>query len=227
MYNNKRCVLVADDEARMVRALSDFLTINNFHVLTAKDGKEALDVFYSHNSHVDILLLDVMMPELDGFAVLEDIRDNCSMVPVIMVSAKGEDYDQVKGLNCGADDYVSKPFSPSLLLARIESVLKRVGKSTESEVTHGAITVHSSKRVAFCNNEPLELTKREFDLLLFFMTNHDHTFSREQLLNSVWGYDFDGELRTVDTHIKQLRLKLGEHSECIKTIHRVGYKFQG
>ncbi len=226
MIENKRCVLVVDDETKMVRAIRDFLTAHKFCVLEAFDGESALDVYYANNAVIDLVLLDVMMPKKDGFEVLEELRENSSLVPVIMLTARGEEYDQVKGFSSGADDYITKPFSPSLLLARVEAMLKRMGKGVEDEMKKGNLRINSVMRTAQCGEKELELTKREFDLLLFFMTNTSLIFSREQLLNSVWGYDFDGELRTVDTHVKQLRTKLGEDSTCIKTIHRVGYKFE-
>ncbi len=226
MVASKRCVLVADDEMKMVRALKDLLSANDFEVMEAYDGDQALDVFYANNASVDLILLDVMMPKLDGFGVLADLRDNNSLVPVIMLTARGEEYDQVKGFSSGADDYIKKPFSPSLLLARIESILRRVGKDSQTDVCQGNITLNATTRTATINNNNIDLTKREFDLLLFFMSNPSAIFSREQLLDNVWGYDFDGDMRTIDTHIKQLRIKLGESSGYIKTIHRVGYKFE-
>ncbi len=226
MVASKRCVLVADDEMKMVRALKDLLIANDFEVMEAYDGNQALDMFYSNNATVDLVLLDVMMPGMDGFAVLADLRDNNSLVPVIMLTARGEEYDQVKGFSSGADDYIKKPFSPSLLLARIESILRRVGKDSQSDICKGDIVLNATTRTATNKQILLELTKREFDLLLFLMSNPSAIFSREQLLDNVWGYDFDGDMRTIDTHIKQLRIKLGENSGYIKTVHRVGYKFE-
>ncbi len=225
MYKDKRCILIADDEIRMVRALKDFLNSNNFHVETANNGQEALDMFYEKNLEIDLVLLDVMMPKYNGFEVLKDMRENYSFTPVIMLTARGEEYDQLKGFNSGADDYVTKPFSPSLLLARIESVLRRVGKSEEEEISKGSIILNSTKRIATCKGSNLELTKKEFDLLLFFMTNNQMIFTRDQLLNSVWGYDFEGDERTVDTHVKQLRTKLNG-TDYIKTVYGVGYKME-
>lgn len=224
MYDDKRCVLVVDDEVKIVRALKDFFTINSFHVLTAYDGAEALEVFYEHNTDIDIILLDVMMPKIDGFAVLEEIRET-SLVPVIMLTAKGEEYDQIQGFKSGADDYIPKPFSPSLLMARVDAVLRRVGKDQSSEVVCGDLRLNRAMRTVKLHSEVLDLTPKEFDLLDYFMINRGLPLSRDQILNAVWGYDFDGDIRTVDTHIKQLRGKLGDYAAAIKTMYRVGYQF--
>lgn len=226
MVDNKRCILIVDDETKMVRALSDFFKANKYCVFTAEDGGEALDTYYENSAKIDLILLDVMMPVKDGFSVLKELREQMCLTPVIMLTAKSEEYDQLKGFHCGADDYISKPFSPSLLLARVEAVLKRFGKSSSEEVTAGALTVNTVGRIVYLDNEVIDLTRREYDLLLYLVLNQSITFSREQLLNSVWGFDFEGSARTVDTHIKQLRLKLGPHSDYIKTIHCVGYQFE-
>ncbi len=226
MRANKRCVLVVDDEMKMLRAIKDFLTANRFIVLEATDGEQAIDLYYENSSEIDLILLDVMMPKMSGYEVLERLRMEASLVPIIMVTAKGEEYDQIKGFSLGADDYVCKPFSPTLLLARMESVLKRVGKSLETELNCGGIQLNIESRIVSCEGKEQDLTKREFDLLQFFMSNVGLTFSREQILNSVWGYEFEGDIRTVDTHIKQLRVKFQEASAKIITMHRVGYKFE-
>ncbi len=226
MIENKRCILIADDEKRMVRAVKDFLTAQNFHILEAYDGEEALNVYYQHNQIIDLILLDVMMPVYNGMEVLKKLRDESCMTPIIMLTARGEEYDQVAAFKNGADDYITKPFSPTLLLLRIEAMLKRVGKGLYEEISCGPITVNATLRNVFCDKILLELTKREFDLILFFVSNKNMIFTREQLLDSVWGYGFEGDSRTVDTHIKQLRIKLGEHSSMIKTVHRVGYKLE-
>ena len=225
MFQDKRCLLIVDDEARIRRALYDFFTASGFYVLEAADGEEALDLFYKNNTRVDLVLLDVMMPRLDGFSMLKELRET-SLVPVIMLTAKGEEYDQIAGFVQGADDYVSKPFSPSLLLLRVEALLKRVGKDGEQGLDLGPLQLNLLKRTAFLQETPLSLTRREFDLLTYFIMNRNITITREQLLNAVWGYDFDGDIRTVDTHIKQLRLKLGECGAWIKTVYRVGYCFE-
>jgi len=166
------------------------------------------------------------MPFMDGFAVLKEIRET-SYVPVIMLTAKGEEYDQLNGFKKGADDYIPKPFSLALLLARMEAVFRRVGKNEANELCAGGITLNTLKHLVTVNGSPVELTPKEFDLLNYLQLNRDITVSREQILDTVWGYDFEGDLRTVDTHIKQLRIKMGDYSDYIKTIHRVGYKFAG
>lgn len=225
MINEKRCILIADDEVKMVRVLKDLLKSKNFVVLEAFDGEQATDVYFEHSSQIDLILLDVMMPKADGFEVLDYLRSNISLTPVIMLTAKGEEYDQLKGFNSGADDYIIKPFSPTLLLARIETLLKRMGKDAETEFNKLGFCLNASKRTVLVDDVELILTKREFDLLYFFLTNETIVFSREQILNSVWGYDFEGDIRTVDTHIKQLRNKLSNRGTCIKTVHGIGYRF--
>ncbi len=226
MKNEKRCILIVDDEQKMVRALKDLLRANGFDVLEAYDGEEALSIYYEHNSIIDLILLDVMLPKLDGFAVLNDIRTNFSLTPVIMLTARDAEYDQLKGLQCGADDYITKNFSPTILLARIETVLRRVGKGISGETQQGDIVINTISHTAFCAGHEIILTRREFELLHFLMLHPSQTLTREQLLNSVWGYNFTGEIRTVDTHIKQLRIKLNSTQTLIKTVHGVGYKFE-
>lgn len=226
MLDEKKCILVVDDDKKIVRGISDLLKSAGYSVLMAYDGQEAFDCHFENSTKIDLILLDVMMPNFDGFQVLEGLRDQQCFIPIILLTAKGEEYDQLKGFKLGADDYIPKPFSPSLLLARIEAVLKRIGKITDSELTLGNIEFNLGKRTCKLDSKILELTKREFDLLHFFLLHNGITFTREQLLVQVWGYDFDGDSRTIDTHIKQLRIKLGDYSTYIKTIHRVGYKFE-
>ncbi len=225
MLKGKRLVLVCDDEPKMLRAIKDFLQMRDFAVITAENGEEALEIYYENNQNIDLVLLDVMMPNVDGLEVLENLRLNGSLVPVIMLTARGEEYDQLKGFSLGADDYITKPFSPSLLIARIDSVLKRVGKAEETEISVGAITLNLQNRNCTINDANVPLKKREFELLYYLMLNQNLVFSREQLLSSVWGYEFEGDIRTVDTHVKQLRMKLGD-LKYIRTIHGVGYKFE-
>lgn len=226
MLENKRCILIADDEPKMVRALRDFLRASGFYILEANDGEEALDVFCENSNVIDMILLDVMMPRQDGLETLKLIRESSSLVPVILLTAKGEEYDQLAGFSCGADDYITKPFSPSLLMARIEAVLRRFGKDAQNDIAVGLLSVNAATRTVFICGEELELTRREYDLLYYLIINRGLTFSREQLLNNVWGYDFEGGSRTVDTHIRQLHGKLGKCANYIKTIHCVGYQFE-
>ena len=225
MFNDKRCVLIVDDDIKILRSLKDFLRGNNFYVLEATDGRMALDVFYENNTKIDMILLDVMMPGIDGFSVLKEIRESF-LVPVIMLTARGEEYDQLNGFNNGADDYIPKPFSPSLLLARMEAVFKRIGKTEANDLTAGKIRINIMKRNVTVNNSHIVLTPKEFDLLYYFILNRGLILSREQILNAVWGYEFMGDLRTVDTHVKQLRNKIGDCAGYIRTIHRVGYQFE-
>ncbi|MDF2685829.1 MAG: two component transcriptional regulator [Clostridia bacterium] len=218
-------ILIVDDDLRIRRMISDFLKSNGYSTLEAKDGQEALDVFYANNNKIEAILLDIMMPKKDGLEVLKEIREN-SLMPVILLTAKSEEYDQLAGFKEGADDYIPKPFSPTLLLARLQAVLRRTSKVKGKIISVGKITVDDSKKSVICCEKPLELTPKEYDLLLYFIQNEDLLVTREQILNYVWNYDYSGDLRTVDTHIKQLRAKFGEDCRYIKTIHGFGYKFE-
>lgn len=226
MIDSQKCVLIIDDEVKMTRALTDFFKANNYFVLEAHDGESALSIFYEYGNQIDIILLDVMLPKVDGFSVLEEIRSASPFLPVIMLTAKTEECDQLRGFAKGADDYVTKPFSPTLLLARTEAALRRFGKQTQREISIGEIIIRPMERTVVLDSEILELTRREYDLLYFLVINKSLPFTREQLLNHVWGYDFEGSLRTVDTHIRQLRAKFGKYADYIKTIHCVGYQFE-
>lgn len=226
MCNNKRCVLIVDDEKKIVRALSDLLVSKGYIVFKAYDGNEALTVYYENNNEIDIILLDVMLPLKNGFEVLKSLRKSGDNVPVIMLTARGEEYDELNGFSNGADDYITKPFSTSLLLARMESVMKRSGKGGDSVINENGIEIDIGRHIVSVDNNLLELTPREFDLLHYLILNKGISLSREKILSNVWGYEYDGDIRTVDTHIKQLRIKLCEKSQCIQTIHRIGYRFE-
>lgn len=226
MYEQKQCILIADDEERIVRALKDLLTANGFHILTAENGQTALAVWDQHREQVDLVLLDVMMPKLDGFAVLREIRGQGAELPVILLTARGEEYDQLQGFSSGADDYIPKPFSTKVLLARIEAVLRRAGREKAEILTAGGIRLFPQQRKVESSGQSVELTRLEFDLLHCFLCNQGRILSREQLLNTVWGYDYEGEERTVDTHVKNLRSKLHGCGGYIQTIYRVGYRFE-
>lgn len=226
MYEQKQCILLADDETRILRALKDLLTAKGYYVLTAESGREAMDLYGRWEEQLDLMLLDVMMPELDGFTVLREIRGQNRKLPVIMLTARGEEYDQLQGFQCGADDYIPKPFSTNLLLARMEAVLRRTGKEKQDVIEAGGITMIPEQRRVEVSGRAVELTRREFDLLYCFLCHQGRTFSREQLLNAVWGYDYDGDERTVDTHVKNLRSKLMDWGSAIQTIYRVGYRFE-
>lgn len=225
MIGSQKVILVVDDEPRIVRVLADFLTASGYVVYQAFDGEEALDVFAEHNTQIDLILLDVMMPKLDGTEVLEELRKT-SLVPVIFLTAKGAEYDQIRGFQSGADDYIIKPFSQSVLMLRIEAILSRLGKSPDRLIEVGSLKLNQTSRQVLLGEEELTLTRREFDLLAFFMLHVGQILSREQLLNSVWGYEFSGELRTVDTHVKQLRSKLGKTNPVVKTVFGVGYRME-
>ena len=225
MWDGKPCILIVDDEARITKALRDFFKARGYRTLEAFDGGEALDVFYEHSTRIDLLLLDVMMPVADGFSVLKEIRRD-SNVPAIMLTARAEEYDQIAGFRCGADDYIPKPFSTSLLLARVEAVLKRAGKWQAGEIEAGPLRISPARRFVSIDDKRVELTPKEFDLLCCLAANRDRALTREQILNEVWGYDFEGDARTVDTHVKQLRSKLAACGEYIKTVHRIGYRFE-
>lgn len=223
MIGNKKVILVVDDEPRIVRVLSDYLRASGYEIFEAFDGEEALDVFSAHNTEIDLILLDVMMPKMDGTEVLEELRKT-SLVPVIFLTAKGAEYDQIRGFQTGADDYIVKPFSQSVLVLRIEAIMNRLGKSDERLLEVGILSLNQTSRCVKLGDKSLELTRREFDLLAFFMLHGGQILSREQLLNGVWGYEFTGELRTVDTHVKQLRSKLGKEAPQVKTVFGVGYR---
>lgn len=216
-------ILIAEDESRIRRMLKDYLSSCGYQVLEAEDGGKAMEIFYSENSKIDLILLDVMMPIKDGFEVLNEIRD-VSRIPVIMLTAKSQEYDQLFGFRHGADDYITKPFSPVILLAHIEAVLSRCRMKQNELITFGNITIDKTGMIVKLNNEKISLTPKEYDLLIYMVNNIDTVLSREKILNSVWNYDFFGDGRTVDTHVKQLRAKIG--AEYIRTIHGRGYRFE-
>ncbi len=216
----KRTVLVADDEFRIRKLLVDFLTREDYDVIEAKDGEETMDIIFDSDYDIDLVVLDVMMPKYDGWFVLEQIRDY-STVPVIMLTARSEEHDQLKGFRLGADDYVTKPFSPVVLVARIKRILEKQDKGNEL-LEFGVIKMDISAREVFVNDEKVDLTPKEFELLRFFIKNKGIALSRDKILNAVWNYDYFGDLRTVDTHIKQLRSKLGDYAYYISTVRSVG-----
>lgn len=218
-------ILVADDEPRIRRMLRDYLVTCNYNVMEAEDGKQVLDRFYHNNGRIDMILLDVMMPYKDGYQVLKEIRE-VSEVPIIMMTAKNGEYDQLISFRYGVDDFIGKPFSPVLLAAHVKAVLKRCRLKAGNTVTVGKIRFDAERRQIEVNGEILDLTPREYDLLLFFLNHTGMVFTREQILDAIWNFDYGGDLRTVDTHVKQLRAKLKDHSTYIKTIYGVGYKFE-
>jgi two-component system, OmpR family, response regulator ResD len=215
-------VLVVDDEFRIRKLLADFLIREGHKVLEASDGEEALDILFESGKRVDLVILDVMMPKYDGWFVLERIREYTT-IPVIMLTARSDEYDQLKGFKLGADDYVTKPFSPSVLVARVNKLLSKVS-SEASEINFGVIKINLSARKVYVDEELVNLTPKEFELLRYFIDNKGIALSRDKILNAVWNYDYFGDLRTVDTHIKQLRAKLGKYSYYISTVRSVGYR---
>lgn len=221
--DKKEKVLIVDDEARMRKLIGDFLIASNFDILEASDGEEALKVFYE-NKGISLVILDVMMPKLDGYETLKELRKD-SKVPVIMLTAKGEENDQLKGFVSGADDYVQKPFSPKVLIARINAILRRNDVSTKSIELNG-IKIDKVAHQVFVDDKPIDFSFKEFELLDYLMQNKGIALTREKILNSVWNFDYYGDARTVDTHVKKVRAKLGKKGDAIKTLWGYGYKFE-
>ncbi len=216
-------ILVADDESRMRKLVKDFLLKSNFEVLEAEDGSQALDLFYA-TKDIALIILDVMMPRMDGFEVCREIRQT-SQVPIIMLTAKGDERDELQGFQLGVDEYITKPFSPKILVARVEAVLRRTNKEEETELLeYGGIVVDKTAHSVTIDGKPVDLSFKEFELLTYFMENKGIALSREKILNHVWNYDYFGDARTIDTHVKKLRSKLGDKGDLIKTIWGVGYK---
>ena len=218
-------ILVVDDESRMRKLVRDFLVKQNFEVLEAQDGKEALDIFYA-NRDISLLILDVMMPKMDGWEVCRAIRKD-SKVPIIMLTARGDERDELLGFELGVDEYISKPFSPKILVARVEAILRRTSSIGVDELlSAGGIEINKTAHIATIDGELMELSYKEFELLSYFLENQGIALSREKILNSVWNYDYFGDARTIDTHVKKLRSKMGKKGEYIKTIWGMGYKFE-
>ena len=217
-------ILVVDDEARMRKLVKDFLLVKGFTVVDAADGEEALDIFFSQKD-ISLILLDVMMPRVDGWEVLKAVRQY-SQVPVIMLTARGEERDELQGFGLGVDEYISKPFSPKILVARVEAILRR-SKVVSADVTDvGGICINKAAHEVTIDGNPVELSYKEFELLTYFVENQGLALSREKILNNVWNYDYFGDARTIDTHVKKLRSKLGSKGDYIKTIWGMGYKFE-
>lgn len=217
-------ILVVDDEARMRKLVKDFLSIKGYIVLEAEDGEEALKVFDT-NKDIKLILLDVMMPKMDGFEVLEAIRQY-SKVPVMMLTARSEERDELEGYKLGVDEYITKPFSPKILVARVEAVLRRTVGELEEKLVAGAIEVDKVARSVYIDKKPVDLSFKEYELLTYFIENKGIALSREKILSSVWNYDYFGDARTIDTHVKKLRAKMGERGDYIKTVWGMGYKFE-
>ena len=216
-------ILVVDDEQRMRKLVKDFLTKKNFEVLEAGDGEEAVEIFFE-NKDIALLILDVIMPKMDGWEVCREIRQY-SEVPIIMLTAKGEEKDELLGFDLGVDEYISKPFSPKILVARVEAILRRANALGDGEIEIAGITIDQAAHEVRIDGKIIELSFKEFELLTYFVNNKGVALSRERILNNVWNYDYFGDARTIDTHVKKLRSKLGEKGSYIKTIWGMGYKF--
>lgn len=218
-------ILVVDDESRMRKLVKDFLTKKNFQVLEAGNGEEAMDIFYEEKD-ITLIILDVMMPKMDGWEVCREIRKN-SKVPIIMLTARSDERDELLGFDLGVDEYISKPFSPKILVARVEAILRRTGQNNpEDVISAGGIVIDKAAHLATVDGKPMELSFKEFELLTYFLENQGIALSREKILNSVWNYDYFGDARTIDTHVKKLRSKMGDKGEYIKTVWGMGYKFE-
>lgn len=223
---DKLKILIVDDESRMRKLVRDFLVRQNYEVLEAGDGEEALDIFYE-DKDIALIILDVMMPKMNGWEVCKEIRET-SKVPIIMLTAKSDESDELMGFDLGVDEYISKPFSPKILVARVEAILRRANKigAAAENISIGGIVLDKAAHMVTIDGERIELSFKEFELLSYFMENTGIALSREKILNHVWNYDYFGDARTIDTHVKKLRSKMGAKGDYIKTIWGMGYKFE-
>ena len=218
-------ILVVDDESRMRKLVKDFLVREGYTVLEAGDGMEAMDIFYE-DKDIALIILDVMMPKMDGWQVCREVRES-SKVPIIMLTARSEERDELQGFDLGVDEYISKPFSPKILVARVNAILRRTRGTTGGDVIEaGGIRMDKAAHIVEIDGQQIELSYKEFELLSYFMENEGIALSREKILNNVWNYDYFGDARTIDTHVKKLRSKLGDKGEYIRTIWGMGYKFE-
>ncbi len=223
MLNNY--ILVVDDEQRMRKLIKDFLSAKGYSVLEAEDGEKALEVYEQNRNKIMLILLDVMMPKLDGWSVLRQIRQD-SKVPIIMLTARGEEQDELFGFELGVDEYISKPFSPKILVARVEAILKRTGTESKGTIEFEGIEIDKEGRTVKVDGKAIELSLREYELLLYLIENQNIALSRDKILNNVWNYDYYGDSRTIDSHIKKIRHKLGKKGKYIRTVRGVGYKVE-
>ena len=217
-------ILVVDDESRMRKLVRDFLTVKGFQVLEAEDGEQAVELFFAQKD-IALIILDVMMPKMDGWEACRTIRQY-SQVPIIMLTARGEERDELQGFKLGVDEYISKPFSPKILVARVEAILRRSRGASKDAEEAGGIRIDKAAHQVTIDGQPIDLSYKEFELLSYFIENQGLALSREKILNHVWNYDYFGDARTIDTHVKKLRSKMGEKGEYIKTIWGMGYKFE-
>ena len=218
-------ILVVDDESRMRKLLKDFLSAKGYKILEAEDGEKAIEVFEENRNKIKLILLDVMMPKLDGWSVLRKIRQE-SKLPVIMLTARGEEQDELFGFELGVDEYISKPFSPKILVARVEAIIKRVYGDTKQAKDYDGIVIDKEGRTVTVDGKPIDLSLREYELLKYLLDNENIALSRDKILNNVWNYDYYGDSRTIDSHIKKIRHKLGKKGKYIETIRGIGYKFE-
>jgi two-component system response regulator ResD len=225
IFMDKIKILIVDDESRMRKLVKDFLMKRNFEVIEAENGAEAIDIFFEEKD-IELIILDVMMPKMDGWEVCREVRQY-SNIPIIMLTAKGDERDELQGFDLGVDEYISKPFSPKILVARVEAILRRTKGSLSDEViSMGGIEVNKAAHMVSIDGSSVDLSFKEFELLTYFIENQGIALSREKILNNVWNYDYFGDARTIDTHVKKLRSKLGDKGDYIKTIWGMGYKFE-
>lgn len=220
----KKRILIADDEMRMRILISDFLSAEGYEIIEAKDGKEAIEKFFKKPSTIHLVILDIMMPYFNGYEICEEIR-KVSKVPIIMLTAKNTEKDELCGFNQGTDEYIKKPFSPSILVARVNALMNRTYEESET-IIKGNLVIHTAKQIIECSSNVIDLSHTEYELLLYMIENECTVLSRDLLLNNVWGYNYEGTDRTVDTHINRLRIKLGTNCDYIKTVRGYGYKFE-
>ena len=218
-------ILIVDDESRMRKLLKDFLTVKGYQTLEAEDGEKAIEIYEENKNNIKLILLDVMMPKLDGWSVLRKIRQD-SYIPVIMLTARGEEQDELFGFELGVDEYISKPFSPKILVARVEAILKRTYGDIKEIKDYAGITLDPEGRTVKVDGKPIDLSLREYELLKYLLENENIALSRDKILNNVWNYDYYGDSRTIDSHIKKIRHKLGKKGKYIETIRGIGYKFE-
>ena len=218
-------ILIVDDESRMRKLLKDFLTVKGYQTLEAEDGEKAIEIYEENKNKIKLILLDVMMPKLDGWSVLRKIRQD-SKIPVRMLTARGEEQDELFGFELGVDEYISKPFSPKILVARVEAILKRTYGDIKEIKDYAGITLDPEGRTVKVDGKPIDLSLREYELLKYLLENENIALSRDKILNNVWNYDYYGDSRTIDSHIKKIRHKLGKKGKYIETIRGIGYKFE-
>ena len=219
-------ILIVDDESRMRKLIKDFLIQKNFNILEAEDGEKALKVYEENKEKIDLILLDVMMPKLDGWSVLRNIRQENKKLPIVMLTARAEEQDELFGFELGVDEYITKPFSPKILVARVESILKRSIPDAKERKSYDGIVIDNEGRTVTVDGKTVELSFREYELLKYLLDNENIALSRDKILNTVWNYDYYGDSRTIDSHIKKIRHKLGKKGKHIQTIRGIGYKFE-